>query len=175
MIRAMLYILLELAPWLLLGVAIAAGLHALLPADFMRRHLSGRWSVVKAALIGVPLPLCSCAVILVGLSLKRQGATNGASVAFLISTPQTGIDSIMVSGALLGLPFALFKMASAFAIGLVGGVLTDALAPDAEGSPPPPATCEVRAAGSRWRAFIEHSLSLLRAIWRWLVVGVVAS
>jgi uncharacterized protein len=125
MIQAMWHILLELAPWLLLGVAVAAALHALLPPDFMRRHLSGRWSVTKAALIGVPLPLCSCAVIPVGLSLKRQGATSGASVAFLISTPQTGVDSLLVSGAMLGLPFALFKMASAFIIGLVGGVLTN--------------------------------------------------
>src|SRR5829696_9517600 len=100
MLQSMWQILLELAPWLFVGVFVAGALHALLPADFMRRHLSGRWSVMKAALIGVPLPLCSCAVIPVGLSLKRQGATSGASVAFLISTPQTGVDSIMVSGAL---------------------------------------------------------------------------
>jgi uncharacterized protein len=174
MIQSMWHILLELAPWLLIGVAVAGALHALLPPDFMRRHLTGRWSVFKAAAIGVPLPLCSCAVIPVGLSLKRQGASSGASVAFLISTPQTGIDSIAVSGALLGLPFALFKTVSAFVIGVVGGLLTDALATSADGKTPPPAVCEART-GSRWRAFLDHSLSLLRAIWRWLVVGVVAS
>jgi len=169
------HILLELAPWLLVGVAIAGALHALLPADFMRRHLAGRWSVVKAAALGVPLPLCSCSVIPIGLSLKKQGASSGASIAFLISTPQTGLDSIMVSGALLGLPFALFKMGSAFVIGLAGGVLTDALAPpmqtELEVAAP---SCQVRT-NSRWRTMLVHSVMLLRMIWRWLAVGVVAS
>jgi uncharacterized membrane protein YraQ (UPF0718 family)/copper chaperone CopZ len=176
MIESMWQTLLELAPWLLLGTAIAGGLHALMPPDFMRRHLSGRWSVLKAAAIGVPLPLCSCSVIPVGLSLKRQGATSGASMAFLISTPQTGVDSILVSGALLGLPFALFKMASALVIGVIGGILTDAFTHESASadSPPVGAGCEDHVHG-RWNAFIEHSLSLLRAIWRWLVVGVVAS
>jgi uncharacterized membrane protein YraQ (UPF0718 family) len=188
MFQAMWHILLELAPWLLIGVAVAAALHALLPPDFMRRHLSGRWSVAKAALIGVPLPLCSCAVIPVGLSLKRQGATSGASVAFLISTPQTGVDSILVSGAMLGLPFALFKMVSAFIIGLVGGVLTNRFSDDDELSiadaapsccqggagdpalailsPPPP---------SRFNVFLTESRLLLQSIWRWLAVGIVVS
>src|SRR5688572_5285831 len=189
MIRAMLYILLELAPWLLLGVAIAAGLHALLPADFMRRHLSGRWSVTKAALIGVPLPLCSCAVIPVGLSLKRQGATSGASVAFLISTPQTGVDSILASAAMLGLPFALFKMASAFIIGLVGGALTNKFADDGNeeitaealpsccqpGANDPALTILSPAPPRRFHVFFGEARLLLQSIWRWLAIGIVAS
>jgi len=174
MIQSMWHILLELAPWLLLGVAVAGALHALLPADFMRRHLSGRWGVVKAAVIGVPLPLCSCSVIPVGLSLKKQGASNGASLAFLISTPQTGVDSILVSAGMLGLPFALFKMASAFIIGVVGGVLTDTFSAHAAPIDVAPVTCQVRES-TRWRTMFVHSVMLLRMIWRWLVVGVVAA
>jgi uncharacterized protein len=190
MIQAMWHILLELAPWLFLGVGVAAALHALLPADFMRRHLSGRWSVTKAALIGVPLPLCSCSVIPVGLSLKRQGANSGASVSFLISTPQTGVDSIMVSGAMLGLPFALFKMASAFIIGLTGGALTNRFAADDNDEPTAaalPSCCQRPTENptltltptliriSRFQIFLTQSRSLLQSIWRWLAVGIVAS
>ena len=96
-------ITIELAPWLLLGTVIAALLHGLLPPDFVQRHLRGRGSIAKAVILGVPLPLCSCGVIPAGLGLKKDGASNGASVGFLISTPQTGVDSILVSASLNGL------------------------------------------------------------------------
>ena len=83
-------------------------IHVFLPSDFIHRHLTGRGSVAKAVVLGVPLPLCSCGVIPAGLGLKKDGASDGASVGFLISTPQTGVDSILVGGAFLGWPFALF-------------------------------------------------------------------
>ena len=97
-------VLLELAPWLLLGGLVAGLLHVLLPRDYVRRVLRGRGGVLKAVALGVPLPLCSCGVIPAGLGLKRDGASNGASVGFLVSTPQTGVDSILVSASFLGWP-----------------------------------------------------------------------
>ncbi|MEM1305535.1 MAG: permease, partial [Planctomycetota bacterium] len=100
----------ELAPWLLLGAAVAGLLEALLPPGLLRRHLTGRWGVARAVAFGVPLPLCSCGVIPTGLGLKRQGASDGATVGFLISTPQTGVDSVLVTAAMLSWPFALFKL-----------------------------------------------------------------
>ena len=106
-------VLLELAPWLLLGTVVAGLLHILLPADFLKRHLVGSRGVIKAVIFGVPLPLCSCGVVPVGMSLKKGGSTDGATVAFLISTPQTGVDSIFVSASMLGWPFAIFKVLSA--------------------------------------------------------------
>ncbi|MBN2212043.1 MAG: SO_0444 family Cu/Zn efflux transporter, partial [Sedimentisphaerales bacterium] len=120
------HILLELAPWLLLGMLIAGLLHVLLPAGFVRRHLGGGlWGgVFKAVAMGVPLPLCSCGVIPAALGLRKDGASKGAAVGFLISTPQTGVDSILVSATFLGWPFALFKVAAALASGMVGGILT---------------------------------------------------
>ncbi len=106
---------LELAPWLLLGVVIAGILHVFMPQDFVRTHLGhSRFShVVKACLFGVPMPLCSCGVIPAAAGLKKEGASNGATVGFLISTPQTGVDSFAVSAALLGWPFALVKVVAA--------------------------------------------------------------
>ena len=127
MIDAIWNILLELAPWLLLGAVVAGALHVILPANWMQRHLTGRGGVLKAVLVGIPLPLCSCGVIPVGLGLKRDGASNGAAVGFLISTPQTGVDSILVSASFLGWPFALFKVFAALVTGLIGGTLADAV------------------------------------------------
>ena len=132
MIQAMWEVLLSLAPWMLLGMAIAGILHVALPRGFVRRHLGGRGGVAKAVALGVPLPLCSCGVIPAGLGLKRDGASDGAAVGFLISTPQTGVDSILVSASFLGWPFALFKVLAATITGLfliVGGGDIGALAP----------------------------------------------
>ncbi len=166
-------ILLALAPWMLLGMAIAGALHVMLPANFVHRHLGGRWGVVKAVLLGVPLPLCSCGVIPAGLGLKRDGASNGSAVGFLISTPQTGVDSMLVSASFLGWPFAVFKLVSATVTGLVGGFLTDALG-SSEGAVPNDSTATSRADRSIGAA-VDHAVEILRSIWRWVVFGVVVS
>ena len=92
----------ELSPWLLLGMFLAGLMHVLLPASFARRKLHGFWGVIRSVAIGVPMPLCSCGVIPAGIGLKKDGASNGSSIAFLISTPQTGIDSILVSASFFG-------------------------------------------------------------------------
>ncbi len=167
-------ILLELAPWLLLGTAIAAVLHVVLPRDLVSRQFRGYGGVAKAVLLGVPMPLCSCGVIPAGLGLKKDGASDGAVVGFLISTPQTGVDSILVSASFLGWPFAFFKLASAAVTGLVGGWWAEATT-GGDSSPAllprPPATSK-RAALAEMR---DHGLDILRSIWRWLVVGVLVS
>ncbi len=115
----------DMSPYLLLGFAIAGALSVLISARTVERHLGGAgfWPVFKAALFGVPLPLCSCGVIPVGASLRRQGASRGATVAFLISTPQTGVDSIMVTFSLLGITFAIYRPLAALISGLLGGSL----------------------------------------------------
>ena len=166
-------ILLELSPWLLLG-AIAAGLmHVLVPAGWLMRHLRGRYGVLKAVMVGVPLPLCSCGVIPVGLGLRKDGASTGATVGFLISTPQTGVDSILVSASFLGLPFALFKVIAAMVTGLLGGWLAEEGSTSSETSPEPSDTPNIHVRS--FRAFADQSLMLIRAIWVWLVIGVLAS
>ena len=95
--------LLEASPFMLLGLVAAGLLKALVPDDFVSRHLGGHgaWSVVKASLFGLPLPLCSCGVLPAAAGLRRQGAGKGATAAFMISTPETGVDSVAVTYALL--------------------------------------------------------------------------
>ena len=117
-------VLLEMAPWLILGTVIAGVIHTLLPIGFIKKHLGspGFPSILKAVIIGIPMPLCSCSVIPAALGIKKEGASTGATSGFLISTPQTGADSIMMAISFFGLPFVIFKILAALISGVIGGV-----------------------------------------------------
>jgi len=105
----------------------AGAISVWISADTVVRHLGGKgfWPVFKASLFGVPLPLCSCGVIPVSMSLYKHGAGRGATISFLLSTPQTGIDSIFVTYSLLGPVFAIFRPIAALLTGLFGGTLVN--------------------------------------------------
>lgn len=119
-------ILSEMSPYLLLGFFFAGLLHAFMPRRKIERYFSGSplKASVMAALFGVPLPLCSCGVIPTGTALYKNGASKGGTVSFLISTPQTGADSILATFSLLGLPFAIIRPFAAFITGITGGLIT---------------------------------------------------
>lgn len=125
-VESMVMLSLEAAPWLVLGLLIAGLIKAWVPMTWMQRHLGGKGVVpiFKAALIGAPLPLCSCSVIPVTLELRRSGASRAASTSFLVSTPETGVDSISVSYALLGPFMAVIRPLAALASAVVAGLLT---------------------------------------------------
>tara|TARA_R110002096_G_scaffold344921_9_gene538278 strand:+ start:46370 stop:47644 length:1275 start_codon:yes stop_codon:yes gene_type:complete len=120
-------ILTESSVWLIFGFLLAGVVHVLVPREWMLKHLGGRGIVpiIKASLLGIPLPLCSCAVIPVAAGLRKQGASKGASAAFAISTPQTGEESIPLTWALFGPVFALARPIIAVITGLIAGVLID--------------------------------------------------
>ena len=113
------------APWLLLGLFIAGLINVYLPKNFLNKHLGeeGFLTTVKAALIGAPMPLCSCGVIPAALGLRRAGASKSATTAFLVSTPETGVDSITVSYVLLGPFMAIIRPIAAIISAIVAGVL----------------------------------------------------
>ena len=117
----------SMSPYLLLGFLFAGILHAFIPKSFYRHNFNkpGISSIIKATLFGIPLPLCSCGTIPVAMALHREGATKGATVSFLIATPQTGVDSIVVTWRLLGLPMAIVRPLAAIVTALFGGFLTD--------------------------------------------------
>lgn len=165
----------EMSPYLLLGFLIAGLLHAFVPGRFYTRYLSRNdfRSVVLAALFGVPLPLCSCGVIPTATAMRREGASKAATVSFLIATPQTGVDSILATAGLLGLPFAVIRPVAAFVTALFGGALVGAVSRD---------EAPLSGAASREeprRPFLERCLSavqygfgeMMQDIGRWLVVG----
>jgi uncharacterized protein len=167
----------EMAPYLMLGFLFAGILYAWFPSEKMVKYLgkNNSASVFNAALLGVPLPLCSCGVIPTGISFYRNGASKGSSVAFLISTPQTGVDSIMVTWSLLGWPLALLRPVIALITGMLGGMLTNfTVNRDNKKNPPeqaaPPVKNEKKKIGLlemlRY-AFVDF----LQDIVKWLTIG----
>lgn len=130
----------RMAPWLLLGFGIAGVLAVWIPRHFVLRYLgssSGFKGILRAVIIGIPLPICSCGVIPIATGLRTQGAGKGPTAAFLISTPQTGVDSILATYALMGPLFAFTRPIAALVTGLVGGAVVNQLASSDSSSPHP--------------------------------------
>lgn len=117
---------LSAAPWLLFGLLLAALVHVWIPEQMIQRWLGGEGllPVVRAAIVGAPLPLCSCGVIPAALGVRRSGASRSATVSFLIATPETGVDSVSVTYALLGPVMAIVRPIAAILTGIVAGTLT---------------------------------------------------
>lgn len=136
-------LILDAAPWLLFGLILAGLIKAFVPLEVMERWLGGRglWAVTKAAIVGAPLPLCSCGVIPAALGLRRAGASREATLSFLIATPETGVDSVAITYALMG-PFMtvirpLAAVLSAITVGLASGV-AELIAPARAATGPSP-------------------------------------
>lgn len=126
-IQAIWQMFLDMSPYLLLGFAFAGILHVLIPKSIISKQIGKKsiWSTIKATILGVPLPLCSCGVIPTGVSFHHNGASKGATNAFLISTPQTGVDSILITSSLMNWPWAIARPIIALITGIFGGMLTD--------------------------------------------------
>lgn len=166
------YLFAEMSPYLLLGFGLAGILHVYFPKQKIAKYLGRKnlTSVVNAAILGIPLPLCSCGVIPTGISFNKNGATKGATVSFLISTPQTGVDSILVTYSLLGLPFALIRPIAAFITGIVGGSITNAT----DDTPEElfENTTESPLKGNRFKSALQYAfVEFLQDIAQWLLLG----
>jgi len=120
----------ESAPWLLLGLLIAGFMKSLVPVKILEKHMGDNRfiSILKAAFIGAPLPLCSCGVIPAAIGLRRSGASRSTTVSFLVATPETGVDSISVSYALLGPFFAIIRPFAAIFTAVYAGVMVKLIA-----------------------------------------------
>lgn len=121
----LLHLALEASPWLLFGLIIAGLLKAFIPQSWLEKHLGGEGikPMLKAAFFGAPLPLCSCGVIPAALALRRSGASKPSTVSFLVSTPETGVDSVSITYALLGPVMAITRPIAAIASALLSGFL----------------------------------------------------
>ncbi|MBQ0050357.1 MAG: SO_0444 family Cu/Zn efflux transporter [Bacteroidales bacterium] len=183
----------EMSPYLLLGFFLAGIMHAFIPGMVYHRYLGGKGfrSVLYGALLGVPLPLCSCGVIPTAMSLRREGASKGATTSFLIATPETGIDSIVATYSLLGLPFAILRPIAAFCNALLGGWLINRFdkseTSDRErarqSSTPHSADCccgssherTTSLAGKLREALHFGYVEMMQDIGKWLLVGLVVA
>ena len=116
-----------MAPYILFGLIFAGLLHELVPDSIVTKHLGkdNISSVIKSTVFGIPLPVCSCGVIPLATSIKKSGASKGATLSFLISTPITGIDSIMATYGIFGWIFTLYRALTSMIIAMVAGILTN--------------------------------------------------
>ena len=126
-IKSFVWFLMEASFFMLLGLFFAGILKAFLPDDFVRKHIgSGRkGGIFKASAFGVPIPLCSCGVVPAAAGIRKQGAGKGPVVSFLVSTPETGVDSIAITWALLGPVMAVIRPVSAFLTAVFTGSLVN--------------------------------------------------
>ncbi|UCG57451.1 MAG: SO_0444 family Cu/Zn efflux transporter [Phycisphaerales bacterium] len=172
----------EMSPYLLFGFLVAGILSVFVSQRLVERHLGGRgiWPLLKASLLGIPLPLCSCGVIPVSMSLHKHGASRGSTIAFLLSTPQTGVDSIFVTLSLLGPVFAVFRPLAALVTGMVGGILVDAGDRSNKGGPSESAECSDTCcsgekAGKVSKALRYGFVTLPRDIGKPMLIGLVVA
>ena len=186
------HVLVEASPYVLVGFFVAGLLKGFVPDSAMARHLGkdSIGSVVKAAVIGVPLPLCSCGVLPTALGLRRQGASKGATTAFMIATPETGVDSMAVTYALIDPLMTFIRPVAASLTAVFAGVLVNAF--PGKGEDPlmaaVPESCESDGCGcggscggghdlgmvEKFRTGMEYAFGeMIGDIGRWLLAGVV--
>ncbi|MEE2940617.1 MAG: SO_0444 family Cu/Zn efflux transporter [Planctomycetota bacterium] len=148
-LQALWMILVESGPYLLVGFVIAGVLSVIVPATWIARKLGGNdvRSVATAAIIGVPVPLCSCSVIPTATQLRRSGASRGATTSFLISTPETGVDSIGATWALMDPLMTVVRPIAAFLTAFVSGIAVNLLGQESKGPSGPLDTPETSADG----------------------------
>ncbi len=116
-----------MAPYILFGLIFAGILHEFVPDTLVTKHLGkgNIFSVIKATLFGIPLPVCSCGVIPLATSIKKSGASKGSTLSFLISTPITGVDSIMATYGIFGWIFTIYRVITSMIIAMVSGILAN--------------------------------------------------
>ena len=179
-------LLLESSPWLLLGFLLAGLIKQLIPTSWIEQQLArpGLVSVIKGAVLGAPLPLCSCGVIPAALGVRRAGASKGATAAFMVATPETGVDSISFSLAVLGPVYAIARPLAALCSAIAAGCLVMWFGQE-NSAEAAPASCGSCCGGktsvapppdlkTRLRAALRYAyVDMVADTGKWLVIGLV--
>jgi uncharacterized membrane protein YraQ (UPF0718 family) len=174
----------ESAPFLLLGMFIAGMINQWIPRTWVEKTLGSKSSILTAALIGAPLPLCSCSVIPVAMGIRRSGASKASTASFLVSTPETGVDSIGITYALMGPIMAVARPIAAIFSAIIAGLLVlwfgkqeSALEPAPQGKSQGSCCHKSSAVASTISEKIKTALvfgygQLLRDFMLWFLVGI---
>ena len=174
---SLIHVVCEMAPYLLLGFFIAGVLHVFVPQRFYANYLSpdNKLSVLWAALLGVPLPLCSCGVIPTAIGLRNEKASKGAIASFLIATPQTGIDSILATFSLMGLGFAIIRPVAALVTGVCGGLIVNRLVREDDKMEESTSSCQLERGNRFWRVLKYGYYDIIRDIGLRLLIGLIVA
>ena len=175
--QSLLIVTAQMSPYLLLGFLIAGILHVFVPGTFYNKYLSrdNKFSVLYAALLGIPLPLCSCGVIPTAIGLRNEKASKGAVASFLIATPQTGIDSILATFSVLGLGFAIIRPVAALVTGVCGGLLVNRLVREDTEGVSASSSCRSESGNKIWRVLRYAYFDMIQDIGLRLVIGLIVA
>ena len=168
----------EMSPYLLFGFFFAGLLKVYFPQRLLTKYMGGSTasSSFFSSMLGVPMPLCSCGVLPTGISLFKNGASRGSTTSFLISTPQTGVDSILVTYSMLGLPFAIIRPIAALITGFVGGVLTNKLVKTNKMEFIPLEVSTGKEEKRSFRYMLRYAfVEFLQDISKWLIIGLLVA
>jgi len=167
----------EMSPYLLLGFLFAGILRVVFPRHVITRYMGqdNFRSVLNASLLGVPMPLCSCGVLPAGIGFYKSGASRGPTISFLISTPQTGVDSILATYSLLGLPLAIIRPVVALFTGLLGGVLGNVVERNGTKEEDQSSEDVEQHERSVKELFRYGFVELIQDISKWLIIGMLAA
>lgn len=184
-------LVIESAPWLLMGYLLAGIIKQVIPGSWVEKQLSepGLLSIVKGAFIGAPLPLCSCGVIPTALAIRKAGASKGATSSFLVATPETGVDSISFSYAVLGPIFALARPIGALFSAIIAGILVNSIDGEDEKKTEVQSSCgsccsskqektsdETPVLSQRFIAAVKYGYGrMISDTAKWLAIGLVAA
>ncbi len=184
-------LVIESAPWLLMGYFLAGVIKQVIPSSWVEKQLSepGLLSIVKGAFIGAPLPLCSCGVIPTALAIRKAGASKGATSSFLVATPETGVDSISFSYAVLGPIFAMMRPIGALTSAIIAGILVNSFDGEEQETEAESSSCgkccaaekieqhtEKAGLGDRFIAAVKYGYGRMIAdTAKWLAIGLVAA
>ncbi len=176
-LRDFVAILSEMSPYLLLGFFFAGLLYAFIPRNKIEHYFNGSpfRSSVLASIFGIPLPLCSCGVIPTGTAFYKNGASKGSTVSFLISTPQTGVDSILATFSLMGLPLAIIRPIAALITGISGGLITSVITKnETEKKKIIPQAGEKKSFSQKLTDIFKYGfVEFIQDISKWLIIGLV--
>ncbi|MEI7999541.1 MAG: SO_0444 family Cu/Zn efflux transporter [Candidatus Omnitrophota bacterium] len=183
-LNEILHTFLQASPYILLGLFFSGLVQSLIPKEKITAWMgqNNLRSVLISAAAGIPMPLCSCGVIPMAVSLRQNGASRGATVSFLIATPETGLDSIMLSFALLNPVMAIFRPIAAFVTAILAGVMENVLGKEVQptATKPKDCCCTGKKLQQGWKERLvqgfKHSfVTLLADLAPWLILGLVLS
>ncbi|NQT23423.1 MAG: SO_0444 family Cu/Zn efflux transporter [Candidatus Omnitrophica bacterium] len=187
-IKEIYFLMNKMSVYLLFGFIFAGILHIFLKEGLISKHIGGNnlSSVVKASLFGIPLPLCSCGVLPAALALRKDGASKGAVLSFLISTPTTGVDSVLATYALLGGAFALYRVFASFVAGVFAGAFANIIFKNEKPSVTPKENRKCAMCDSASHSEVKHSIldkvkgvfsyafgELLNSVGKWVILGII--
>ena len=121
--------MITVAPLVIPGILITSWVAASGAGGHIKQIFDGNnvIAIIIASMVGAVTPVCGVTVLPLMAGLLAAGVPLAPVMAFWLSSPVTDPAMFAVTAATLGFHFAVGKTAIAFFIGLIGGIVSNAL------------------------------------------------